>query len=93
MSKKETKEAQKEQPVEARIKEIVVDHLGIPEDEVRNDATFYEDLGADSLDAVELIMAMEEVFGISIPDEDAEELKTVQQAIDYVTKAIQKKKK
>lgn len=67
-----------------KVKEIIVDQLGVEEDEVTPEASFIEDLGADSLDIVELIMALEEEFGIEIPDEDAEKITTVQQAIDYI---------
>jgi acyl carrier protein len=69
-----------------KIREIIADQLGLPEDEISNDSSFVEDLGADSLDIVELIMAMEEEFEIEIPDEDAEKLLTVQDAIEYVKK-------
>ena len=67
-----------------KVKEIVVDKLDVNEDEVTNDAKFMDDLGADSLDTVELIMQFEEDFGIEIPDEDAEKILSVQQAIDYI---------
>jgi acyl carrier protein len=69
-----------------KIKVIIADQLGIPEEEISNDSSFVEDLGADSLDIVELIMAMEEEFEIEIPDEDAEKLLTVQDAVEYVKK-------
>ena len=71
--------------IEARVKSIVVEQLGVKEEEVSNDASFVDDLGADSLDTVELVMALEEEFGREIPDEDAEKITTVQQAIDYIT--------
>mgnify|MGYP006324324213 CR=1 FL=1 len=71
--------------VEERVKKIVVEHLGVKEEEVTNKASFVDDLGADSLDTVELVMALEEEFETEIPDEDAEKIKTVQQAIDYIT--------
>jgi acyl carrier protein len=71
--------------VEARVKEIIVEQLGVNADEVTNDASFVDDLGADSLDTVELVMALEEAFDCEIPDEEAEKITTVQQAIDYVT--------
>jgi acyl carrier protein len=71
--------------VEERVKKIVVEQLGVKEDEVTNEASFVEDLGADSLDTVELVMALEEEFKTEIPDEDAEKITTVQQAIDYVS--------
>ena len=68
-----------------QVKTIVAEQLGVKEEEVTNDASFVEDLGADSLDTVELVMALEEEFETEIPDEDAEKIKTVQQAIDYIT--------
>lgn len=74
----------KAQVIEAKIKEIIAEQLGLREDEIISDASFVDDLGADSLDIVELIMAMEEEFGTEIPDEDAEKLLTVQDTIDYV---------
>ena len=70
--------------VEERVKKIVVEQLGVKEDEVSNESSFVDDLGADSLDTVELVMALEEEFETEIPDEDAEKITTVQQAIDYV---------
>jgi acyl carrier protein len=70
--------------VEERVKKIVVEQLGVKEDEVTNEASFVDDLGADSLDTVELVMALEEEFETEIPDEEAEKITTVQQAIDYV---------
>ena len=69
---------------EDRVKQIVVEQLGVSEDEVSGDSSFVDDLGADSLDTVELVMALEEEFNCEIPDEDAEKITTVQQAIDYV---------
>ena len=71
--------------VEERVKKIIAEQLGVEEDEVTPEASFVEDLGADSLDTVELVMALEEEFEIEIPDEDAEKITTVQQAIDYIT--------
>ena len=71
--------------VEERVRKIVVEQLGVKEDEVKNDASFVDDLGADSLDTVELVMALEEEFETEIPDEEAEKITTVQQAIDFVT--------
>lgn len=71
--------------VEERVKKIVVEQLGVKEDEVSNESSFVDDLGADSLDTVELVMALEEEFETEIPDEEAEKITTVQQAIDYVT--------
>ena len=70
--------------VDAKVKEIIVEQLGVNEDEVVSGASFIDDLGADSLDTVELVMALEEEFGVEIPDEDAENIKTVQNAIDYI---------
>ncbi len=71
--------------IEERVKKIVVEQLGVSEDEVTNESSFVDDLGADSLDTVELVMALEEEFETEIPDEEAEKITTVQQAIDYVT--------
>ena len=71
--------------IEERVKKIVVDQLGVKEEEVTLEASFVDDLGADSLDTVELVMALEEEFETEIPDEDAEKITTVQQAVDYVT--------
>ena len=70
--------------VEARVKSVVVEQLGVEENEVKNTSSFVDDLGADSLDTVELVMALEEEFGTEIPDEEAEKITTVQLAIDYV---------
>jgi len=70
--------------VETRVKNVVVEQLGVEESEVTNAASFVDDLGADSLDTVELVMALEEEFGTEIPDEEAEKITTVQLAIDYV---------
>ncbi len=70
--------------IEEKVKSIIVDQLGVNEAEVTSNASFVDDLGADSLDTIELVMAFEETFGIDIPDEDAEKIKTVQNAIDYV---------
>lgn len=72
--------------IEERIKKIVVDQLGVSENEVSPESSFVDDLGADSLDTVELVMALEEEFDAEIPDEDAEKITTVQQAIDYIKK-------
>ena len=71
--------------IEAQVKSIVAEQLGVKEDEVTNGASFVDDLGADSLDTVELVMALEEEFETEIPDEDAEKITTVQLAIDFVT--------
>jgi len=73
--------------IEARVKSVVVEQLGVDESEVTNAASFVDDLGADSLDTVELVMALEEEFGTEIPDEEAEKITTVQLAIDYVNKS------
>ncbi len=70
--------------VESRVKAIVIEQLGVDESEVSNGSSFIDDLGADSLDTVELVMALEEEFGTEIPDEEAEKITTVQLAIDYV---------
>ena len=77
-----------------KVKKIISEQLGVDEDDVTNNASFIDDLGADSLDQVELVMALEESFELEIPDEDAEKLRTVQDAIDYIekhAKAINKK--
>ncbi len=71
--------------IEQRVKKIVVEQLGVNEADVKNASSFVDDLGADSLDTVELVMALEEEFDCEIPDEEAEKITTVQQAIDYVT--------
>jgi acyl carrier protein len=73
--------------VEEKVIKIICEQLDVPKDDVVPEASFVDDLGADSLDQVELIMAMEEDFDISIPDEDAEKIGTVQNAIDYIKKA------
>tara|TARA_B100000029_G_scaffold502777_1_gene578625 strand:+ start:786 stop:1022 length:237 start_codon:yes stop_codon:yes gene_type:complete len=72
--------------VESKVKKIVVDHLGVEESKVTPEAKFIDDLGADSLDTVELVMAFEEEFGTEIPDDAAETIVTVQNAIDYLEK-------
>ncbi|MEQ1532385.1 MAG: acyl carrier protein [Sideroxydans sp.] len=69
---------------EQRVRKIVAEQLGVNESEVKNESSFVNDLGADSLDTVELVMALEEEFGVEIPDEDAEKITTVQLALDYV---------
>ncbi len=71
--------------VEDQVRGIIAEQLGVKADEIKNDASFVDDLGADSLDTVELVMALEEEFETEIPDEDAEKITTVQEAIDYVT--------
>jgi len=75
--------------IDERVKKIVVEQLGVKEDEVTSQASFVEDLGADSLDTVELVMALEEEFECEIPDEEAEKITTVQQAVDYVNAHIE----
>ena len=70
--------------VEDKVKEIIVDQLGVDEKQVNSEASFIDDLGADSLDTVELVMALEEEFDIEIPDEDAEKIATVKNAVDYI---------
>ncbi|HNV62200.1 MAG TPA: acyl carrier protein [Candidatus Cloacimonas acidaminovorans] len=74
--------------IEAKVKQIVVDKLGVEESQVVPSANFIEDLRADSLDTVELVMAFEEEFGITIPDEDQDKLRTVGQAIDYLKEKL-----
>jgi acyl carrier protein len=74
--------------IEEKVKKIIAEQLNVAEEDVVPSASFVDDLGADSLDQVELIMAMEEEFDISIPDEDAEKITTVQDAIDYIKNAI-----
>ena len=71
--------------IEKRVKEIVAEQLGVDEAQVTNEASFMDDLGADSLDTVELVMALEEEFDIEISDENAEKIQTVQDAVDYLT--------
>ena len=70
--------------VDGKVKKIISEQLGVPETDVKPEASFVNDLGADSLDTVELVMALEEEFGVEIPDEDAEKIATVQNAIDYI---------
>jgi acyl carrier protein len=70
--------------VEEKVKQIIVDQLGVEAEDVTPAASFVDDLGADSLDRVELIMALEETFGVEIPDEDAEKISTVKDAVDYI---------
>jgi acyl carrier protein len=78
--------------VEERVKQIIVEQLGVDEAEVTPNASFVDDLGADSLDTVELVMAFEEAFEIEIPDEDAEKIRTVQDAITYIDAHAKAKK-
>lgn len=73
--------------IEERVKQIVAEQLGVDEGQVTADAAFMDDLGADSLDTVELVMALEEEFDIEISDEDAEKIQKVQDAVDYINKA------
>jgi acyl carrier protein len=70
--------------IEERVKKIIVEQLGVKEEQVKPEASFVDDLGADSLDNVELVMALEEEFECEIPDEEAEKITTVQQAVDYI---------
>jgi len=72
--------------VEDKVKQIIVDQLGVEPEDVTPAASFVDDLGADSLDRVELVMALEETFGVEIPDEDAEKIATVKDAVDYIQK-------
>jgi acyl carrier protein len=74
--------------IEERVKKIVIEQLGVQEDQVGLDASFVDDLGADSLDTVELVMALEEEFDTEIPDEEAEKITTVRQAIDFINKNL-----
>jgi len=76
--------------VEERVKQIIVEQLGVDENEVTPTASFVDDLGADSLDIVELVMAFEEGFGIEIPDEEAEKIRTVKDACEYIEKHAKK---
>ncbi|OHC64907.1 MAG: acyl carrier protein [Rhodocyclales bacterium RIFCSPLOWO2_02_FULL_63_24] len=76
--------------IEQRVKKIVAEQLGVNEADIKNESNFVDDLGADSLDTVELVMALEEEFECEIPDEDAEKITTVQQAIDYVNANLKK---
>jgi acyl carrier protein len=76
--------------IEQRVRKIVAEQLGVNESEIKNESAFVDDLGADSLDTVELVMALEEEFECEIPDEEAEKITTVQQAIDYVNAHLNK---
>jgi len=77
-------ENNREMSVAERVKQIIVEQLGVDENQVDPSASFVDDLGADSLDIVELVMAFEEAFDLDIPDEDAEKIKTVKDAVDYI---------
>jgi acyl carrier protein len=81
------------EPVADRVKKIIVDQLGVEEELVTTEASFVDDLGADSLDTVELVMALEEEFGLEIPDEDAEKITKVKEAVEYIEKHGDKAKK
>ena len=76
--------------IEQRVKKIVAEQLGVNEADVKNESSFVNDLGADSLDTVELVMALEEEFETEIPDEEAEKITTVQQAVDYINAHLKK---
>lgn len=75
--------------IQAKVKELIVSQLGVDADKVTMDASFVDDLGADSLDVVELVMALEEEFGVEIPDEDAEKIATVKNAVDYMSEHVE----
>ena len=81
-----------DQEIENKVKQIIIDELGVDENEVTPNARFIDDLGADSLDTVELVMAFEEEFGIEIPDEDAEKITRVKEAIEYIDSHAKGKK-
>jgi acyl carrier protein len=74
--------------IEKKVKAIIMEQLGVSEEELKSEASFVDDLGADSLDLVELVMALEEEFGQEIPDEDAEKITTVQDAINYINEHL-----
>jgi len=74
--------------IDERVRSIVIKQLGVKEDDIKNESKFIDDLGADSLDTVELVMALEEEFETEIPDEEAEKITTVQEAIDYINKNL-----
>jgi acyl carrier protein len=78
--------------ISAKVKNIIVEQLGVNAEEVKDEASFIDDLGADSLDTVELVMALEEEFNAEIPDEDAEKLRTVTDAINYIDQKLSAKK-
>ena len=77
------------EPIEARVREIIINELGVESEKVTDDASFVEDLGADSLDTVELVMEFEDEFEINIPDEDAEKIQTVGDAIKYIKERVE----
>lgn len=79
--------------IESRVKKIVVEQLGVKEDEISADASFVDDLGADSLDTVELVMALEEEFETEIPDEEAEKIVTIKDAVSYIVSRMEKETK
>ena len=83
----------KQNEIEARVKKIVVEQLGVKDEEVTTDASFVDDLGADSLDTVELVMALEEEFETEIPDEDAEKIITIKDAVKYIVDQMEKETK
>ncbi len=85
VSQKNYGDLKKMSSIEERVSKIVVEQLGVKEEEVKSEASFVDDLGADSLDTVELVMALEEEFGTEIPDEEAEKITTVQLAVDYIS--------
>jgi acyl carrier protein len=86
-----TQNQEESMAVEQKVKQIIVEQLGVDEAQVDNNASFVDDLGADSLDIVELVMAFEEAFELEIPDEDAEKITTVKDAIEYIEAKTQKK--
>jgi acyl carrier protein len=88
--KAQSRGAKRMASVAERVKQIIVEQLGVDESEVTENASFVDDLGADSLDTVELVMAFEEAFGVEIPDEDAEKIATVKDAIEYIEKHSKK---
>jgi len=77
--------------IEEKVKEIIAEQLGVKKEEIRPESSFVDDLGADSLDTVEIVMALEEEFGIEIPDEDAEKISTVGEAIQYIENKVKEK--
>lgn len=83
----------KQNEIETRVKKIVVEQLGVKDEEVTVDASFVDDLGADSLDTVELVMALEEEFETEIPDEDAEKIVTIKDAVGYIMQRMEKETK